>query len=628
MEILKKITDRLKGKISDAGFEGANVVLYTNEVDFFKNGYGEIKEIVNDLKKRIELRASQKLLRPEEEVKEEIKRIVSDEAEITNMIFDLHRSIVIIEAKKPGMVIGKQGSILNQIKRETFWTPQIQRSPGLKSNIIESVREVLYANNNYRRRFLNSVGEKIYKGWNPEKKDEWVRLTFLGSARQVGRSCLLLQTPNSKILLDCGIDVSAQGEDKYPCFNIPEFDVAQIDAVILSHAHIDHSGMIPYLFKMGYDGPVYTTEPTRDVASMLALDFIGVAYKQAAKPLFSSKDVKEMVKHTVSLNFNEVTDITPDIRITLYNSGHVLGSAMVHLNIGNGSHNLVYTGDYKYGRTRLLEPAVASFPRLESIITESTYGAREDLLPPRIESEGKLLEIINKTIERRGKVLIPELGLGRSQETMLILEDAMRTGKLKKVPIYIDVMIWDINAIHTAYPDFLNKKLRALTFQDKNPFNSDVFTRVSSPQERKDVVEGGPCVVLATSGMLVGGASVEYFREFASNPKNSLVFVCYQGIGSLGRQVQDGLKETKMVVDGKEETVKVEMEAHNTVRGLTSHAGRNELMSFFKQIVPKPKRIIINHGEVSKSLDLASSLYKTNRVETNVPRILETLKLK
>jgi KH/beta-lactamase-domain protein len=580
------------------------------------------------LKKRIELRASQKLLRPKEEVKEEIKRIVSDEAEITNMIFDLHRSIVIIEAKKPGMVIGKQGSILNQIKRETFWTPQIQRSPGLKSNIIENVREVLYANNNYRRRFLNSIGEKIYKNWNPDKKDEWVRLTFLGSARQVGRSCLLLQTPNSKILLDCGIDVSASGEDRYPSFNIPEFDVDQIDAVILSHAHIDHSGMIPYLFKMGYDGPVYTTEPTRDVASMLALDFIGVAYKQAAKPLFSSKDVKEMVKHTVALNFNEVTDITPDIRITLYNSGHVLGSAMVHLNIGNGSHNLVYTGDYKYGRTRLLEPAVSSFPRLESIITESTYGAREDLLPPRAESEGKLIEIINKTIERGGKVLIPELGLGRSQETMLILEDAMRTGKLKKVPICIDGMIWDINAIHTAYPDFLNKKLRALTFQDKNPFTSDVFTRVSSPQERKEVVEGGPCVVLATSGMLVGGASVEYFKEFASNPKNSLVFVCYQGVGSLGRQVQDGLKETKMVVDGKEETVKVEMEAHNTVRGLTSHAGRNEIMSFFKQINPKPKRIIINHGEVSKSLDLASSLYKTCRVETNVPRILETLKLK
>ena len=127
--------------------------------------------------------------------------------------------------------------------------------------------------------------------------------------------------------------------------------------------------------------------------------------------------------------------------------------------------------------------------------------------------------------------------------------------------------------------------------------------------------------------MLVGGASVEYLREFSSNEKNSLIFVCYQGAGTLGRQVQDGLKDTKMVVDGKEETVKINMEIH-TAKGMTSHAGRNELISFFRRINPKPKRIMIVHGEVSKSLDLASSLYKLNRVETNVPRILETLKLK
>lgn len=628
MDILKNITERLKGKIIDASFEGANIVLYTNNEKFFKEGSGEIKEIVNDLKKRIELRADNKILLDQEKTEKEIRRIVSEEAEITKIIFDLHRSLVVIEAKKPGQVIGKKGIILNEIRKETFWTPRVQRSPSIKSQIVENVREVLYANNNYRRRFLNSIGKKIYSDWDPKKTDAWVRLTFLGSARQVGRSCILLQTPKSRILLDCGIDVSAKGEDKYPCFNIPEFDINQLDAVIVGHAHIDHSGMVPYLYKMGYKGPVYMTEPTRDIASLLALDFIGVAYKQAEKPLFSSKDVKEMVKHSICLNYNSVTDVTSDIRITFYNAGHVLGSAMVHINIGNGSHNLLYSGDYKYGKTRLLEPATVNFPRLESIITESTYGAREDVLPPRKEAEEKLLAIINKTILRGGKVLIPELGLGRSQETMLILEDAMKTGKLEKVPIYIDGMIWDINAIHTAYPDFLSNNMRLLTFQDKNPFTSDIFSRVSSPQERKEVVEGGPCIVLATSGMLVGGASVEYFREFSGNPKNSLVFVCYQGIGSLGRQVQDGLKETKMVVDGKEEIVKINMETHNTVRGLTSHAGRNEIMAFFKKLSPKPKRIIINHGEVSKSLDLASSLFKISRVETNVPRLLETLRLK
>lgn len=628
MDILKTITEQLKDKITEAGFEGANIVLYTNNEKFFHEGEGEIKRIVNEIKKRIELRADGKILMDNEKTAEEIKKIVPPEAEVANVLFDNHRSIVVIEAKKPGLVIGKQGSILDEIKKKTFWTPQIQRSPAIKSQIVENVREVLYANNSYRRRFLNSIGKKIYNEWNPERTDEWARLTFLGAARQVGRSCILLQTPNSKVLLDCGVDVSVSGEEKFPYFNIPEFSLDQLDAVILSHAHIDHSGFLPYLYKMGYKGPVYMTSPTRDISALLALDFIGVAYKQAEKPLFSSTDIKEMVRHSICLNYNEVTDITSDLRITFYNAGHVLGSAMVHINIGNGSHNLLYTGDYKYGRSRLLDPAISNFPRLESVITESTYGAKGDNLPPRREAEEHLLGLINKTVKRGGKVLIPELGLGRAQETMLIIEDAIRAGKMEKIPVYIDGMIWDINAIHTAYPDFLSSKLKSLTFQDKNPFTSDIFSRVGSPQERKKVVEGGPCVVLATSGMLTGGASVEYLREFAESDKNSLIFVCYQGAGSLGRQIQEGLRETKMVVDGKEEFVKINLEVHNTVYGLTAHAGRNELMSFFSRISPKPKRIIINHGEVSKSLDLASSLYKLHRTETNVPRILETLKLR
>jgi predicted metal-dependent RNase len=188
-------------------------------------------------------------------------------------------------------------------------------------------------------------------------------------------------------------------------------------------------------------------------------------------------------------------------------------------------------------------------------------------------------------------------------------------------------MIWDINAIHTAYPDFLSSNVRASIFQDKNPFVSEIFSRVGSPQERKQVIEGGPCVVLATSGMLVGGASVEYFREFASNEKNSMLFVCYQGVGSLGRQVQEGLKQTKMTVDGHEENVDINMEII-TIDGLSAHAGRNEIMAFFNNIRPKPKRILINHGEVSRCLDLASALYKLNRVETNVPRVLETVRLR
>jgi hypothetical protein len=627
MDILKNITNRIEGKITEANFEGANIVLYTDNEDFFKKGESKIKEVVDQIKKRVELRADPKILPSEAKAEAEIREITPKEAEITNIIFESSRSIVIIEAKKPGMVIGKQGSILEEIRKRTLWTPAVQRSPAIKSQITENIREVLYANNTYRRKFLNSVGKKIYEEWNPEKVDEWVRLTFLGGARQVGRSSILLQTPKSKILLDCGIDVASQGAEKFPLFDIPEFDIAKLDAVVISHAHLDHVGLLPYLYKMGYRGPCYMTPPTRDIAALLALDFIGVAYKQAVQPLFDSGDIKEMVKHSICLNYNEVTDIMPDVRLTLYNSGHVLGGALVHLNVGNGLHNLLYAGDFKYARSRLLDPAAVAFPRIETVITESTYGAKTDIFPPRRELEEKVIDIINKTVERGGKILIPELGLGRAQETMLVVEDAIKAGKLAKVPVYIDGMIWDINAIHTAYPDFLGSKVRSEIFQDKNPFVSESFMRIGSPQERKNVIEGGPCIVLATSGMLVGGASVEYFREFAGNKKNTIMFVCYQGAGSLGRQVQEGIEEVRMIVDGKEEQVKVNMERY-TITGFTSHIGRNELLSFFNNIRPKPKRIIIMHGEVSKSLDLASALYKLNKVETNVPRALETLRLR
>lgn len=626
-DILKDIQNELPKVISNASFEAANIVLYVDDIEFFKDNNGKIKELVNKFKKRIELRADSKLLKDEKETEIIIKKIVPNEAELTNILFDPQRSIVVIEAKRPGLVIGKSGIILNEIKNQTYWIPQIQRSPAIESKITENIRAVLYQNNNVRKRFLNSVGKKIYKEWNPEKIEEWVRITFLGGGRQVGRSCILLQTPQTKILIDCGINPAAKGKERFPYLDIAEFKLNELDAIILSHAHLDHSGLIPYLFKMGYRGPVYMTTPTQDLAAILALDFIGVAYKQAVTPLFSSTDIKEMVKHTICLDYNEVTDIAPDIRITFYNAGHALGSAITHINIGNGAHNLVYSGDLKYIKTRLLDKAISNFPRMETMILESTYGGKTNILPSRKDAEEQLINEIKNTIENNGKVLIPELGLGRAQETMLILEEAIRNEKLPKIPIYIDGMIWDINGIHTAYPDFLNSQVRRDIFQNKNPFVSDIFHRVGSAAERKKVIEEGPCVVLATSGMLIGGASVEYFRHFSTSKRNKICFVCYQGAGSLGKQVQDGIKQVKMNVEGNEETIDINFEVV-TIDGLSAHAGRTELLDYANRTQPKSSKIIINHGEQSRCLDLASSIYKLHHIETIVPRNLETIRLR
>jgi KH/beta-lactamase-domain protein len=627
-DILKTIKDSLpRGTVSSTIFEGANIVAYTTDAAFFKNGDAQIKEIVNTIKKRLELRADKSLLLPKEETEQKIKTIIPQEAEITQIIFDPQRSIVIIEAKKPGLAIGKAGSILREVKTGTFWTPQVQRSPAIPSKITDKIRDVLYMDNTYRKKFLNNIGEKIYKEWNPDKMEEWVRVTALGAGRQVGRSCFLLQTPISKILIDCGIDVSSNGKDKYPYLEAPEIDISALDAVVLSHAHLDHSGLIPYLYKMGYKGPVYMTAPTRDISALMALDFIGVAYKQAAAPLFKSTDIRNMVKHSITLGYQEVTDITPDIRITMYNAGHTLGSAMIHFNIGNGLHNYVYSGDMKFGKSRVLDGAATYFPRLETLQLESTYGGKDNNYPSRKESEEEVLKFINDTVGNGGKILFPELGTGHAQEKMLILDDAMRKGKIPRVPIYIDGMIWHINAIHTAYPDFLGNALRANIFADNNPFVSDIFTQVGSIHERRKVIEGGPCIVLATSGMLVGGAAVEYLREFADSPNNGLCLSCYQPAGGVGRQIKDGATEVKFEVDGKMQPVQIKLKTIS-IDGFSGHSSRNELMAFMNNITPKPRKVIINHGEQSKCLDLASSIYKSQRIETTVPKNLETVRLR
>jgi hypothetical protein len=333
-----------------------------------------------------------------------------------------------------------------------------------------------------------------------------------------------------------------------------------------------------------------------------------------------------MVRHSVALDYGEVTDITPDIRITFYNAGHVLGSAQVHINIGNGLHNLVYGADTKYGKTRLLDPAANHFPRIETLTIEATYGNKDDILPSRQETENKFIELAKTVIARGGKILLPELGLGHAQETVLRVEEAVRTGELPQVPVYLDGMIWDINAIHTAYPDFLSSSVRNHVFQDNNPFTSDILRRVGSPTERQEVIEGGPCIIIATSGMLNGGASVEYFRNLSDSPNNLIIFKCYQAIGSLGRQVQEGAKEIIMT-DNNGEKVHVKLQVE-TLSGLSAHSGRNELVQYISRMNPRPKKIIVNHGEASKCLDLASSLYRLNKIETNVPKNLETIRLK
>jgi KH/beta-lactamase-domain protein len=627
-EILNEILKDLPhGKISDAVFEGANIVLYTKDKDFFLNNNGIIKDIVNKIKKRVELRPDPSITHDREIAEKEIREAIPEDAGIALIHFDPQRSIVVIEAEKPGIAIGKQGENLKLIREKTLWVPTIKRTPAIRSQIIENIKEVLYQNSDYRRKFLHKAGQRIYNGWLRSKKEEWIRISYLGSGRQVGRSCMLLQTPESRVLLDCGVDV-ADESNAYPMLEAPEFNINEIDAVIISHSHLDHVGFLPYLFKFGYRGPVYCTEPTRDVMSLMLLDYVKIMRYEGKEPLFTSEEIKEMVKHTVTLDFEEVTDVTPDIRVTLYNSGHILGSAMVHLHIGNGLHNLLYSADMKFGKSIMLSPAACVFPRLETMMLEATYGGKDNILPTKEETFAYLKDVINETIKRSGKVLIPVLGSGRAQDIMIMIEELVRNKDIEKVNVYVDGLIWDITAIHTAYPEYLNAAIRKQIFhKDNNPFLSDIFKRIGSQKERQQVIEEtGSCIILATSGMLQGGPSVEYLKHLADNPNNSMVFSSYQGEGSLGRRIQNGEREITFKMGQKNDILQIKMDVHKLE--ISDHSDRRELMNYVQKVTPKPKKILLNHGENSRCLDLASSIHKLYRVETVAPRNLEAVRLR
>jgi len=629
--IIKEILALLpEGKVSSAAFEGANIVLYTKDKNFFLDNQGTIKKAVDEFKKRIELRPDPSVCVEQDETKKIISELLPAEAGLSQVIFDVQRSQVIIEVEKPGLAIGKKGSLLGEIREKTFWMPTIRRTPAIKSELIENIRGVLYENNDYRRKFLDKIGHRIYDGWVRGKKEEWIRVSYLGSGRQVGRSCILLQTPESRVLLDCGLDVSASDAEAYPYLEAPEFRIDELDAVIVSHSHLDHCGVVPLLFKYGYRGPVYCTEPTRDVMALLQLDFVKIQKAEGKDPIYTSEEIKEMVKHTITLDFDEVSDITPDVRITLYNAGHILGSSMVHMHVGNGLHNILYTGDMKYEQTELLDPAITKFPRLETLMMEATYGGPENVLPSREECEKEFIDIITNTLKRGGKVLLPVLGTGRAQEVLLILNTWMEKGKLDEVPVFIDGLVWDVTAIHTAYPEFFNEDVKKKIFhKDNNPFLKPCFKRIGSQKERQQIIEeGGPCVILATSGMLVGGASVEYLKALAENKNNSLIFTCYLGSGSLASRINSGEREIGFNQgNGKVAVTKINMEVYK-IDGFSGHAGHEELMNFVSRCSPRPRKVILNHGESKRCLGLASAIHKKFKIETSAPRNLEALRLK
>lgn len=627
-DIVKKITEIMPPdcEVTKVEPEGLSTVIYIKNIKAFYSNDRLIKELASALKKKVTIRVDPSALTNVDEAKEAITKLVPKEADIRSITFVPEMCEVRIEAIKPGLVIGKGGSVLKQIMLQTNWAPVTLRAPTMPSATLEGVRKINALEADERKKFLTNIGKKICQS---APAGDWIRVVALGGFREVGRSCLLVQTPHSKVLIDVGVNPATGDSTRaYPYLNMMGFSLEDIDAVVISHGHMDHMGFLPYLFAYGYDGPVYCTPPTRDFMVLLQQDYLNLCKKAFdVDPPYTKKDIYKELRHVITVDYEEVVDITPEIKMTLYNAGHMLGSASVHLHIGEGAHNLVYTGDVKFGFTRLFDPATTHFPRLETLFVESTYGGRNDISVNRFDSERRLFNIIKEASQKRGKVLIPVFAVGRSQEMLLVLEEMSRRDPDFNIPIYIDGMIMEASAIHTAYPEYMREQLQRRILSDRSPFESPLI-KVAKGMSREEIVNGEPAIILAPSGMLSGGPSYEYLKLMADEANNSLLFVGYQSALSLGSKIQRGMKELPILGDdGKMKTLNINMRVE-TVEGFSGHSDRAQLMAYVKNLRPNPERVLTMHGDWGKTEDLARSVGMMMRKESRSLADLEAVRLK
>ena len=666
--ILKSIPS--DSQITFVRFEGPYIALYTKNPKFALTELTYfLSSLSKTLKKRFIIRTDPSSRLPEDQTRQAVAKLLPKDVQVSAIFCDDATGEVVLEVNKPEAI---DPNMLVKIAQSTGWIAHTRRSPHIPSSSINTLHSTLKSSARERTEFLQKLGKRVFReplivssfnandttpprrqlqqqqqqqqtaaitttltaegrsnkppSWSASREE--VMLFCLGGVKQVGRSCFVVVTPETKVMLDCGINPGEMsGLDAYPRLDWFNFDLDDLDAVVISHAHIDHQGFLPTLFKYGYRGPVYCTEPTLPLMILLQTDSVKIANNNGTYLPYSSRDVNEVIKHCITLPYGKPTDISPDVTITLNNAGHIMGSATVHLNI-SGAHNILYSGDYKYARTQLLDSAVSMYPRVETLITESTYGNTTDVMPDQQSVYRGFTESINKTLMDGGKVLLPVPAVGRAQEIMLVMAKEMKEGRLIESPIYIEGMISEASAIHMSYAHYLGSDVRKSVSQGINPFQSEYFTVISGYGKRDDILnDENPAIVMATSGMLEGGPSVEYFKELAPNPKNKIMFVSYQINGTLGRRVLDGAMSEVSMMDksGKVKVVPVRCQTQK-IDGFSGHSDFNQILNFVSRI--RPKRVLVNHGEKSKSENVASAIYSRLKVRSSVPDNREIVRLR
>jgi len=442
-----------------------------------------------------------------------------------------------------------------------------------------------------------------------------MRIGFCGGCEEVGASCLVLQVEGRNLLFDSGIRFGSR--DRLPDFRLVQ-ELGGVDAIVVSHAHMDHSGSLPVISREFPRAPVFMTPPTRDIVRVLLYDSLKIMDREDEVPAYAPEHVEEMLErirvHSFQNAFRPFDD--REIELVFYQAGHILGAAGVYLTSGEGA--LLYSGDISVTPQRTVSGI--GFPRLrpDVLILESTYGQR--LHANRKVEERRLVEIVAEVAENRGKILIPAFALGRAQEVILILRSAINRKQLPPLPVYVDGMVKDILALYRLHPGALRQELAKRIWREKDVFYSDGVQPVSSPAMRQRIVAGtDPCCIVSSSGMLSGGPSCFYAEKLARGETNFIAITGYQDEEAPGRQLVDLLE----IPEGEEKVwqlsgAAVPVSCRMGTYGLSAHADRGELLGVVQAL--SPRRVFLVHGSPPALEELGRALQPLVRGEVYVPR--------
>lgn len=456
-----------------------------------------------------------------------------------------------------------------------------------------------------------------------------MKITFHGAARAVtGSKHLITLTNGTRVLLDCGL-FQGMGEVTDKLNGYFGFNPEKIDYMILSHAHIDHVGLLPRLVKEGFNGSIFSTPATMDLARILLMDSAKIQMQDAEyltstgkgkeddEPLYTEDDVIKALGQFKVLDYNEDLEIDPRISIRLTDAGHVLGSAAVHLTIidDGKEYKITFSGDIgRYGDLLLKKPQ--TFPQADYIIMESTYGdsLHKDLEPV----EDRLLEIINNTcIRKGGKVVIPAFSVGRTQELLYALNSLELQHKLPDVPYYVDSPLsLQATQVLKNHPEVYNKDVKEVMKVDEDPFHFKGLKFIESVEESRALVDDPrPCVIISASGMADSGRVRHHIRSIINNQRNTILMVGYCEPRSLGARLIAGAPVVELFHE--EYTVAAEVLA---VKSMSAHGDYEDLLRFLSCQDPKDvKKVFLVHGEYEVQQEFAKKIREKGFTSVEIP---------